>query len=623
MVTSWLLVACTTGGDTGVVTQAEDRDGDGFPVVDDCDDLDPRASPAASESCNGRDDDCDGLVDEGTPPDAATWYTDADGDGYGSDEVRACDAPPGTSWLGDDCDDADPEVSPGADELCGGDDEDCDGEIDEAGASDATTWYVDSDGDGHGVASASWRQCEQPAGTSADAEDCDDTEASVYVDAPELCNDGLDNDCDGLPSPCLEGELSVSEADAWLVGTTAGEELGSALAGGGDLDGDGLPELVVGAPHAQSGAGAAGVFPASTLGELRTDDALAVLTASSGQVGKHVGWLGDRDGDGLSDLWISAPSGASGYGRVYLVSAEEALDSIALGDAADLLVGPGEVVFADVVAAADADGDGEVDLMVAAPEDEIGVWYVRGPVAGQVAVAEVGVGIRGEDGESFGTGLSFVDVDGDGMSELAASAIWADVVRIFDRPDEALGPDDALATITGELGAETGKALVAVDLDLDGYEELLIGAPGTDDGRGAVHVLAGPVAVGDVAEAAAVLVGADELDDAGFSLAADGDVDADGYPDVLVGGPRVGHGGGGGAWLVTERPEGTVDLADATAYLAGEDERGQAGSAVAFTGDPDRDSYDDVMLAGRAVDGEDGDDVGAVWLFLSGATSRW
>ena len=97
----------------------------------DCSDVDASVHPGGTEACNGRDDDCDGLVDD-EDPDVGTWYRDADWDGHGDPEsaVVACEAPAGHVAEGDDCDDADPDVHPGAPEVDAGVDNDCDGEVD-------------------------------------------------------------------------------------------------------------------------------------------------------------------------------------------------------------------------------------------------------------------------------------------------------------------------------------------------------------------------------------------------------------------------------------------------------------------------------------------------------------
>ena len=115
---------------------------------------------------------------------------DADADGYTIDE---------------DCDDTDPEVHPGAEEFCNQRDDDCDENIDED-ATDADTWYADSDGDGYGDASNTALRCEQPDGHSSNDSDCDDTDADVNPDATETWYDGVDQDCDGWSDYDQDGD---------------------------------------------------------------------------------------------------------------------------------------------------------------------------------------------------------------------------------------------------------------------------------------------------------------------------------------------------------------------------------------------------------------------------------
>ena len=216
-----------------------DADGDGTRTAEDCDDADPAVYPGAVELCNGVDDDCDGETDEDAV-DAGTWYTDGDADGYGAGEaISDCEQPSGTSTESDDCDDADAsyhpgaeesdctdpndyncdgsvgyadadedgfpacedcddhdnDVNPDAEEICNGEDDDCDGGIDDD-ATDADTWYADTDGDGYGDAALESDSCEQPPGYVADASDCDDSNADVSPAGTEICND-VDDDCDG------------------------------------------------------------------------------------------------------------------------------------------------------------------------------------------------------------------------------------------------------------------------------------------------------------------------------------------------------------------------------------------------------------------------------------------
>ena len=179
-----------------------DADGDGYQDVacggDDCDDADVAIYPGADEYCNAVDDDCDGTVDEDDAIDVLTWYWDGDGDGYGDVLYTDVDCDQPTNYVDnpDDCDDWDSAVYPGADEYCNGIDDNCDGVVDEDGAVDASIWYLDDDGDGYGDLAVPYLACDQPVDHVADSTDCDDTDASQFPGADEVCN-GEDDDCDG------------------------------------------------------------------------------------------------------------------------------------------------------------------------------------------------------------------------------------------------------------------------------------------------------------------------------------------------------------------------------------------------------------------------------------------
>ena len=208
----FLLAACSPGdkGTEETIIEGgpltEDSDGDGYSSDEDCDDSNSLVHPGAAEVCDGADNNCNGIIDEGV---TSSFYADTDGDGFGDADAIAdsCDAPEGHVPNGNDCDDADDSVYPSAPELCDGIDNDCDGQIDEDVNS---TYYADADGDGFGDPDAAVVACDPPDGYSDNGDDCDDTAATAYPGGTEVC-DELDNNCDGAVD---EGVTNTYYADA-------------------------------------------------------------------------------------------------------------------------------------------------------------------------------------------------------------------------------------------------------------------------------------------------------------------------------------------------------------------------------------------------------------------------
>jgi hypothetical protein len=208
-----------------------DLDGDGYSVEEgDCNDGDADFHPASTEVCDGVDNDCDGLVDDADDSidfnTGGTYLLDSDADGYGSsdDLVHACQQPFGTIDSTDqsewDCDDSDPAIHPAAVEICDGVDNDCDGHTDDGDDSvdpeSFGQWYQDLDGDGYGDAAVDLYACDPAEGYVAASGDCDDSEANASPDLVEVCDDSIDNDCDGASDCTDEACAETATCSPWL-----------------------------------------------------------------------------------------------------------------------------------------------------------------------------------------------------------------------------------------------------------------------------------------------------------------------------------------------------------------------------------------------------------------------
>ena len=169
-----------------------DQDGDGYPNTEDCNDNNAQVYEGAIELCDGLDNNCDGNIDEGV---TAEFFFDEDGDGFGNPNysIQGCSQEDGYAINGTDCDDSNPLVYPGSIEICDEIDNNCNDEIDE---DVGDIYFVDYDRDGFGNAQQPLLLCTAEPGVSTISGDCNDTNDTVYPQAPEIC-DELDNDCDG------------------------------------------------------------------------------------------------------------------------------------------------------------------------------------------------------------------------------------------------------------------------------------------------------------------------------------------------------------------------------------------------------------------------------------------
>jgi hypothetical protein len=653
-----------------------DVDGDGHDAValggDDCDDADAAIHPGAEEVCDGIDQDCDGDVDEDATLGLDTWYADEDGDGFGdvSTAFDACDPPPAYVLDATDCDDGDAGIHPGADEVCDGVDQDCDGDVDEAGAIDATTLYADLDGDGFGDPATGVTACAHPSVYVDDATDCDDGDANEHPGADETC-DGDDDDCDG----------TVDEADAVDAGTWYA-----------DSDGDGYGDPAVATISCATPAG----YGADATD---CDDAVASVHPGAAEVcdgvdqdcdgtadeGVKTTYYADVDGDGYGDpdATTEACSAPAGYGSDDTdcddgdADENPAADEVCDGDDDDCdgTADESSAIDADTWYR-DADGDGYGvttatrvactqpsgyaasstdcddgdDLVSPAGEETCGDAIDQDcdgadqecPLEGEIALGEadatvygasswmmVGAGVAA-GGDLDDDGQDDVIVMGDDTNDQGDVWVWfSDITgdNSSSTADVHIEGDDAY----DNFGRTYGNASSGRDLNGDGVDDLVVGAYGDDlraSAAGTTFVFYGPLAAGSYgpqADADYLWVGASANDFAGNAVALVADMSGDRYDELLIGAYGQDSGGSvAGAVYLNFGPfsgysSSGVSLSGSDVILVGEDAADYFGWSVADVGDWDGDGLADVAI-GAYSDDDGGSEAGAAYVF-TGLTS--
>ncbi len=581
---------------------------------------------------------CPAPADPGIE-DSGAAVVDADGDGYGADL---------------DCDDAQAEVHPGAEERCNGIDDDCDGFVDDEDAdlSDGESFWPDGDGDGWGADAGAVQACEQPEGHLAQAGDCDDSDASVHPEKREECN-GIDDDCDGELDE--DGALWAddwyqdSDGDGFgdpLVSREACEAPEGWVDNNDDCD-DSRATVYPGAPEATAGVDD---DCDGLLDEWEAGDAWAVVQAESAgdRAGRALAGAGDQDGDGRADWWTGArgdDDGGSDAGAVYLVNGDDGGQRSLANASAKLTGRSGSLAGHALDGGRDMDGDGWADLIVGGPYEDgaasnAGVaWLLSGPF--EDGSLDQGVLLAGSyDTDLVGWSVALVgDVLGGGLGALAVGAPYAKdgasspgaAYLLLEPPSADRVLHDSALRLYGEGDHHGAGAQVAAagDLDGDGLADLLVGAhgagfAGTESGAAYVWLasslalLDGAV---DLGQADGRHHGESAQDMAGYGLAGGGDLDGDGLADLIVGAPYEDEAGAnaGAAYLLFGPAAEFASLAEAPLKLLGARAGDNAGNGVAISPDTDGDGLAEALV-GSPVYQEGAEGLAALWSGSEGGT---
>jgi len=522
-----------------------------------------------------------------------------------------------------------------------------------------------------------------------------------------------------LSGPVSLADVGSTVAGAILDGAVDGGRAGWSVSTAGDINGDGLHDLLIGAPEVAAGGALrgrsylvygqpggsplAGVLNLADLG-VRMSGASLDGIMNSDQSGRSVSGAGDVNGDGLDDLVIgahAANAGGTNRGQSYLIYGRPVESPLAgslnLANVGGALAGATFNGIADfdysgwsVSKAGDINGDGIDDLVIGAKYAN-GVGTYRGqsyliygqptgsPLSGSLNLADVGGTLPGaifsgiENFDRSGWSVSGAgDVNGDGLGDLLIGATGANAggddrghsYLVYGRPGGSplSGPLDLAnvgETIAGAVfngignNHQSGWSVSgAGDVNGDGLDDFLIGAKRPDaDGhdRGQSYLVYGqpdnaPLSGSlNLADLGGAIAGAtfnwigddDSIQMSGIShiVSSAGDVNGDGLDDLLIGSPYVSPGiwERGQTYLIYGQPSenllsGSLDVVDIGTTVAGATFHGSvegdwSGWSVSTAGDVNGDGLDDLLIAIMGSDGG-GSNQGQTYLVYGRRESR-
>ncbi|MBS1509678.1 MAG: FG-GAP repeat protein [Bacteroidetes bacterium] len=427
---------------------------------------------------------------------------------------------------------------------------------------------------------------------------------------------------------------------ALLESNQANANFGVSVSGAGDVNGDGYNDVIVGADaydNTQTNEGAAFVFHGSVAGVSTTYSTLIVSGQADARLGFSVAGAGDVNGDGYSDVivgakWYDNPQvdegaafvyhgSASGISNVYTTMMESNQAGASLGYS--------------VAGAGDVNGDGYSDVVVGAylytngQTNEGAAFVYHGSAAGISSTYTTMVESNQANADEGISVSTAGDVNGDGYSDIIVGAYLYDngqtdegVAYIYQ--GSAAGISSAYLTLleVNQATASFGYSVAcAGDVNGDGYSDVIVGAPLFDDPQtdeGAAFLFYGS-STGVSTTIKAQLESNQAGANLGWSVASAGDVNGDGYSDVVTGAPSYANGQAfeGAAYVY----HGASDGVSTTAVVMSPVSQNLAaiGNCVASAGDVNSDGYSDVLISAPYYDGGFADE-GRVFVYYGSAT---
>lgn len=447
------------------------------------------------------------------------------------------------------------------------------------------------------------------------------------ISNPGIPDEQLKNFLDEKGMPLIRNDKErvseIPEGDSFqeyaFSGAAGGDYYGFSVASAGDVNADGFDDIIIGAPFndaAGTDAGRAYIY----FGGLVTDFTADVIIngfAVNGKLGYSVSPAGDVNNDGYDDVIIGSTGMNSNTGAAFIYFGASLMNNVY--DIAMYGGTSGELFGYSVASAGDINGDGYSDVICGAyaySGYQGRVWAFYGGAA-MDNVFDIQFA-SGDPGSGFGISVSGAgDVNSDGFSDIVIGEVlgpssYGKVFVYFG----GLSPDNLPdVTMTGITPADYFGCSVssAGDVNGDGFDDVIAGAFYYNSSAGAAYLFYGGASMNNTADV--TYFGVAGSDFFGAMVSGAGDVNGDGFKDVIAG-ARQNDAGGNNAGCAYIFYGGTVSNNVPDAVFNGSVSNDQFGFSVAAAGDFNNDGYSDI-LAGTPYNDQNGTDAGKTWLYTN------